>query len=126
MNKAEAKTLVNSTLKKYKLEKRRETIHLVGPIAGMLVGGNLIMSFISIPFGSITEIIVAHSSITVFSGILSGIYFLNEYDPDYELKEKIDILKQLKYELKNNVNRFENVDIANFNNELENQFKKTK
>ena len=101
MDTKEAKTLVNSTLKTYKLEKRRETVHVVGPIAGLLVGSNLITLAITIPA-------------------------TNEYNPDYKLKEKIDMLKQLKNELKNGVNRFENIDVSNFNNELENQFKKVK
>ena len=101
MDTKEAKTLVNSTLKTYKLKKRRKTVHVVGPIAGLLVGSNLITLAITIPA-------------------------TNEYNPDYKLKEKIDMLKQLKNELKNGVNRFENIDVSNFNNELENQFKKMK
>lgn len=100
MDTKEAKTLVDSTLKKYKLERRRrETVHVVGPIAGSLVGSNLITLVITIPA---------------------------KYNPDYKLKEKIDMLKQLKNELKNGVNRFEKIDVSDFDDELEKQFTKVK
>ena len=130
MDTKEAKTLVISTLKTYKLEKRRETVHVVGPIAGLLVGSNLITLAITIPAtiaGVGSEVtIITHTTMTLIAGIGLTFYFFNEYNPDYKLKEKIDMLKQLKNELKNGVNRFENIDVSNFNNELENQFKKLK
>ena len=58
--------------------------------------------------------------------IHSGLDFSDQYDSNYELLKKIYLLKQLKFELKIGVNRFENTDVTYFNEELENQFKKTK
>ena len=130
MNINDAKESVNFYMKKYKLQKGKENLKLVKPIAGMLVGSNLAMLPITLPViiysGEIAITVFIHVAATTIGAFSSGVYLISGYTANTELNSKIDTLKELKEELKNNINRFENVDPDGFSYELENQFEKQK
>ena len=120
MTNNEAKVLVNSSLKKYKLQRTNEVFKGVVLPSLLMVGvSNLCVPLISSFNPVAVDSVVYHSTVTAVGIINAIICTRMTYTSNKDLKERINTLKKLKYELEKNVNRFESVNIEDFDKELE-------
>ncbi len=135
MTEKEAQTLVDSSLKRYKLERRNNELRILGNNLKWIGIPNLVMLCLSVPIAiwvndSVFPIVV-HTMATLGGATGATIGTLVEKTNVYNWLEKekrnakIDYLKQVKNELNNNVNRFKNTDIDKFDETIENSVKKS-
>ena len=128
MNTKEAKTLINSKLKKYKLHKTKEYLALASSTTAFLAcfsAPMAMMTMKSIESNVPIALPIFFDTMFVTHAALMGfcVYYCIS---DRSIKERIQLLKMIQKELKSGVNRFESVNEVNFDDELENQFKKRK
>lgn len=121
MTDEEAKVLVESNLKEAKADKRTLLLHELRRLAIFESSANLLTAFISGAINSdeIVGRLIAHGVVSggaALVDIIIGLLF-----SDYEFannRNKIILLKKYQYELKNNINRFQDVEAKDFKSTL--------
>ena len=135
MTEKEAQTLVDSSLKRYKLERRNKELRILGNNLKWIAVPNVVLMCLSVPVAIwVNDLhfpVVLHTMATTagavgatFTTLGEKFNVLSQIESE-EINDKINYLKQVKNELKNNVNRFKNTDIDKFDEEIENHMKKS-
>ena len=125
MKNDEAKKLVDVSLKQCKKEKRKKVIKGVAfPAAGGILAVNLGSSLpnaaIYVASNSVIVPVIITSLLSISAATLIGYIFKGEYySLNANLETKISILKNYRDELKNGVNRFQNVNVEDFDKTIE-------
>lgn len=117
----EAMIMVNGQLRRYKVERRSAIIGEVlfaGSIA--ITGFVSVGSGLSFLAGTTVGLAVTGINATIESAFIA--YIVKDAIRQSQTSHKINILKGLKYELKNGVNRFNQTDFNEFSNSVQNMY----